>query len=138
MSRILGIDYGEKRVGLSLSDPTHLIASPFETLVKKSSLELLEELKNFITIHEVEKVVVGIPHAMKGGDTQQTKKVRDFVNQLKESGINVEEEDERLSSVSAQKALLEQNIKIRHQKELVDQTAAAIILQQYLDRKRHA
>ncbi len=138
MGRILGIDYGSKRVGLALSDPTHLIASPFETLIVSSEASLIKSLKNIIKVEDVQTVVVGMPFSMKGGDTHQTKSVRDFIQKLADAGIKTEEEDERLSSVSAKKALIEQNFKMEKNKALVDQTAAAIMLQQYLDRKRRA
>lgn len=137
MGRLLGIDYGSKRVGLALSDPTHLIASPFETVILKSLRHLFRELKRIIYENDVETVVVGIPYGMKGQETNQTEIVREFAEELRQMGLQVEEEDERLSSTSAEKALVEQEIKPTLNKELVDQTAAAIILQQYLDRKNH-
>lgn len=138
MGRILGIDYGSTRVGLALSDPTHLIASPFETLTVSSETSLIKALRDLIEKQEVETVVVGMPFSMKGGDTHQTKSVRDFIQKLAEAGIKTEEEDERLSSVSAKRALIQQEIKTGKNKDLVDQTAAAIMLQQYLDKKRRA
>lgn len=133
MKRILGIDYGEKRVGLALSDLLQMIASPFKTIPNNSSLLL--SLKNIIDEREVEKVVVGMPIGMKGQETRQTKLVKAFVTRLEDCHISVELEDERLSSVSAEKSLILQGIKTGHNKGLIDQTAAAIILQLYLDRR---
>lgn len=133
MKRILGIDYGEKRVGLALTDLLQMIASPFKTIPNNSSL--LSSLKNIIDEHEVEKVVVGMPIGMKGQETHQTQIVKEFVNRLEEHHISVDLEDERLSSVSAKKSLIQQGVKTGHNKGLIDQTAAAIILQLYLDRR---
>ncbi len=133
MKRILGIDYGEKRIGLSLSDPLQMIASPFKTILNNSSL--IAALKNIIDEFEVEKVIVGMPIGLKGQETHQTKFVKDFITQLEENNIVVEYEDERLSSIAAKKSLIQQGIKTGHNKGLVDQTAAAIFLQLYLDRQ---
>ncbi len=136
MGRILGIDYGSARIGLALSDPTHLIASPLETITFSSEKDLIAQLREKIDAQEVEEVVVGMPFRMKGGDSRQTESVRKFVRALKKAGISAKEEDERLSSVSAKRALIEQELKMEKDKGLVDQTAAAIMLQQYLDKKR--
>jgi putative Holliday junction resolvase len=138
MLRILGIDYGSKRVGLALSDPTHLIASPFKTLTVSSDESLIYALQKIIQYYKIESVVIGMPYRLKGGDSPQTKVVRKFTQKLMDNGIRVEEEDERLSSVSAKRALIDQNFKTGKNKGLIDQTAAAIMLQQYLDKKRRA
>ncbi len=131
MSRILGIDYGEKRVGLALSDPMYMIASPYQTISNDS--QLFTTIQCIIKDENVKFVVVGLPKGMKGQATQQTDKVESFVKLLREYGITVEMVDERLTSVSAEKALRVQGVKTGHNKQLVDQTAAAIILQQFLD-----
>jgi len=81
MKRILGIDYGEKRIGLSLSDPLQMIASPFKTILNNSSL--IAALKNIIDEFEVEKVIVGMPIGLKGQETHQTKFVKDFYHPIR-------------------------------------------------------
>ena len=131
MHRILGIDYGEKRVGLALSDPMHMIASPYKTIPNKP--DLIVAIQSIMKAEIVEIVVVGLPKGMKGQETAQTKHVTSFVENLNQNDIKVELVDERLTSISAKKALVEQGIKTGHNKGLIDQTAAAIILQQYLD-----
>lgn len=137
MSRILGIDYGQKRIGLALSDPTKLFAKPFMTIINKSQLQVLDELKRIIGEKEVESVVVGFPIGMKGQMTEQTKVVEKFVGILKELlSIPVDVIDERLTSWEANRVLHEQGIKPSKHKHLVDETAAAILLQSYLDRDR--
>ena len=135
MGRYLGIDSGEKRVGLALSDPLKIIATPFRTLLVNNTNQLIRELENIINEQEVELIVVGNPLGMKGQQTVQTKRVMEFTNKLKDIGYTVMLEDERLSSVSAKRVLIEQKIKTGYNKALIDRTAAAIILQQFLDKQ---
>ncbi len=134
MSRTLGIDFGSKRVGLALSDRLNLIASPYRTLDYVSEKELIAQLKSIVYENNIEIVVLGLPINMKGEDTIQTKKVRNFKKLLSGLGLPVIYEDERLSSISAKNSLVLQNIKTGHHKGAIDRTAAAIILQQYLDK----
>ena len=134
MKRILGIDYGEVRVGLSLSDLTQTIASPFKTVTYKSADNLLNQLKEIIAENEVEKLVVGVPYNMKGEDTKQTLKVKEFISFLESNlSYNVELIDERLSSIEAEKTMHKMNIKTGHNKSDIDKIAASVILQEYLD-----
>ena len=134
MGRTLGIDFGSKRVGLALSDRLNLIASPYKTLNYISEKELIAQLKSIVYENNIEIFVLGLPINMKGEDTIQTKKVRNFKKLLSGLGLPVIYEDERLSSISAKNSLVLQNIKTGHNKEAIDRTAAAIILQQYLDK----
>jgi len=137
MGRILGIDHGNVRVGLALSDPLKIIAKPYKTITYKNGNDLFRQLKGIITDECVEHIVVGFPKGMGGQTTKQTEIVILFVQQLKEEiDLSVSLEDERLSSVSAKKALILQNVKTGHNKGRIDETAAAIVLQQYLDRSR--
>ena len=133
MGRILGIDYGDVRVGLALSDTTKLIASPFKTIKNINLKLLISELRKIIIEKNVDSIVLGLPIGMKGQDTHQTVKVKDFANSLSIFTIPIFFEDERLSSVEAEKSLALQKVKIRNNKEMIDQRAAAIILQKFLD-----
>ena len=135
MGRYLGIDNGEKRVGLALSDPLKIIATPFRTLLVHNTNQVIRELDKIIDEQDVELIVVGNPLGMKGQQTVQTKRVMEFTDKLRDIGYKVMLEDERLSSVSAKRVMIEQGIKTGHNKELIDQTAAAIILQQFLDKQ---
>jgi|TARA_Y100001949_G_C15962732_1_gene320039 putative Holliday junction resolvase len=134
VGRTLGIDFGSKRVGLALSDRLNLIASPYKTLNYISEKELIAQLKSIVYENNIEIFVLGLPINMKGEDTIQTKKVRNFKKLLSGLGLPVIYEDERLSSISAKNSLVLQNIKTGHNKGAIDRTAAAIILQQYLDK----
>ena len=135
MGRYLGIDNGEKRVGLALSDPLKIIATPFRTLLVHNTNQVIWELDKIIDEQDVELIVVGNPLGMKGQQTAQTKRVMEFTDKLSDIGYKVMLEDERLSSVSAKRVMIEQKIKTGYNKELIDQIAAAIILQQFLDKQ---
>ena len=135
MGRYLGIDNGEKRVGLALSDPLKIIATPFRTLLVHNKNQIIRELDKIIDEQDVELIVVGNPLGMKGQQTAQTKRVMEFTDKLRDIGYKVMLEDERLSSVSAKRVMIEQEIKTGYNKELIDQIAAAIILQQFLDKQ---
>ena len=134
MGRALGIDFGTKRVGLALSDRSNIIASPYRTLNYVSEKDLVAQLETIVSENDIKILVLGLPINMKGEDTVQTTKVRNFKDILSTLQIPIVYEDERLSSVSAINSLILQNVKTGHNKPEIDKTAAAIILQQYLDK----
>ena len=137
MSRYLAIDHGSKRVGLALSDPMKIIAKPYKTITYSKLDELIILLIKIIEEKEVECIVLGYPIGMKGQETIQTKNVLEFNEKLKlKIKIPIVFQDERLSSLSAEKSLIEQKIKTGFNKSKIDETAAAIFLQQFLDTKR--
>ena len=135
MGRCIGIDLGTKRVGLALSDSLNIIASPFKTLTFIDNDDLVSKLSDIINDNNVKTIILGLPLNLSGVDTEQTKKVRTFKASLAKLNIPILYEDERLSSVSAKKSLVMQNVKTGHNKAEIDRTAAAIILQQFLDKK---
>ena len=136
MGRFLAIDFGEKRVGLALSDPTKIIAKPFKSIIYTDHDDLLNKISLIVKEKNIEKIILGVPKGLKGQNTPQTNKVISFFNLIKDKNvIPIVMEDERFSSVSAKKSLILQNIKTGHNKGLIDETAAAIFLQLYLDRK---
>ena len=134
MGRILGIDLGSKRVGIALSDNSNIIASPLKTLTFINQKDLLDQLRKYITEFNVKTIVLGLPLNMRGIDTPQTKNIRDFKSSLLIFNIPIIYEDERLSSISAKKSMVIQNIKTGYNKSEIDMRAASIILQQYLDK----
>jgi putative Holliday junction resolvase len=132
--RVLAIDHGSKRVGLALSDETGTIAQPLEFLPAEPAARLFERLKETITRHNVEQIVVGIPRNMNGTYGPAADKVREFVAALKQVFEGpVHTWDERLTTVQAHRALIEAGMRREKRKERVDQTAAAILLQSFLD-----
>ena len=134
MGRSLGIDLGSKRVGIALSDKLNIIASPHKTLFFNNQKDLLNQLGELINEFDVKTIVLGLPLNMSGIDSLQTKKIREFKSFLLKFNIPIIYEDERLSSVSAKKSMVIQNIRTGHNKPEIDMRAAAIILQQYLDK----
>ena len=135
MGRVLAIDYGDQRIGLALSDPLKIIASPYQTIENNDNDNSVDVIQKIIIDKDVELTIVGLPLSMSGEDTEQTKKVKDFSNKLSSRDIDIKFIDERWSSKAAKRAMKHQGIKTGHNKPLVDQTAAAIFLQQYLDQK---
>ena len=133
MGRVLGLDYGDSRIGLALSDPLKIIASPLKTISNKSSEFIKKKLSDLIIDNDIELIVVGLPISLKGKETEQTKKVKLFIKKINCFDIPIFTQDERLSSISAKKSLIIQKIKTGHNKQLIDSTAAAIFLQQFLD-----
>ena len=132
MTRVLGIDYGDVRIGFALSDPMRIIARPLITL--RNDNELINEISILVQSNKVTDFVVGYPLGMKGQKTDQTKKVDGFIEVLKNNfSIPITSVDERLSSVSAINSLVKQGIKTGTNKSQIDQTSAAIILQEFLD-----
>ena len=134
MSRVLGIDYGERRIGLAISDPMGIIAKSLKIIDRKITPDYISEILNIAATQDVHRIVVGLPLTLKGEHSFQTKVVQDFIDTLRQTGIiSVVHIDERLSSVAAIRSLQEQGVKTGHEKGRVDETAAAIILQEYLD-----
>ncbi len=137
MGRILGIDYGSKRIGLAITDPNRSIASPFMTLAISNLDELIAELARIIDAESVTEIVVGLPIGLKGGYTKQTEKTEQFADIILDKiGLPVSYFDERLTSVQAERLLQTEGKKPSREKGLVDETAAAIMLQAFLDSRR--
>lgn len=134
MNRALGIDYGDTRIGIALSDPLQIITKPYITL--KNNSDFFVKLESIVNEKEVKTIVVGYPYGMKGQITKQTEKVDLFIDRLKKNiDIDVVKVDERLSSKSAENLLKKQGFKTGHNKSMIDDTSAAIILQEYIDSK---
>ena len=133
MGQILGVDYGERRIGLAISDQTKSIAFPYKVIKNESLSFILEFIKKLCIEKEIESLVIGLPLALSGKDTLQTKKIRQFSKDIEILGIPVFLQDERLSSISAKKSLIKEKIKTGYNKEKIDERAATIFLQQFLD-----
>ena len=137
MKRILGIDYGKKRVGVAVSDPLGIFASPLETV---PTANIINYLKTYTSKEEVEKFVVGYPMNMDNRPSEAAQYVDVFLKQLKKTfpQIPVVLEDERFTSVLAFQSLIDSGVKKmdRRDKAAVDKVSAAIILQTFMDRKK--
>jgi putative Holliday junction resolvase len=134
MPRILGLDPGSRRVGVALSDPTHVLATPHSVLDAEPRSRLAEALKTICREKEVDRVVVGLPLRMDGDEGPAAEKARAFAEWVGGAlGLPVEFWDERLSTVTAQNALIEGGARREKRREVVDMIAAQIVLQHYLD-----
>ncbi len=140
LKRYLGIDFGERRIGLSLSDPLGIIARPFETLRNDESL--WDRLNEVVRTESIVACVVGMPITLKGEKAAKAKEVHAFVERLKtETGLDVILWDERFTTTIAQKTLLEMNVKKKGRDAksgALDAMAAAIILQGFLDSRKNS
>lgn len=133
--RLIGLDIGDKRIGIAISDPLGLTAVGFETITRKNNKVDVQTIKGISKRHEVATIVVGLPNNMDGSSGPQAEKVKSFASKLaRATGLPIVYEDERLSTVTAIRTLTIQGVKTGHNRELVDMQAAAIILQKYLDR----
>ena len=131
MSRILALDFGSKRVGIALSDSSKTLASPYKTLENKGKDFIISEIKKICNTNKIEKIVIGIPISLSGKEKAQARKVRAFARFLAQKvALPIVFEDERFTSVIAIRFLK----KIKKKKMPVDQIAAQIILQNYLDK----
>ena len=135
MDRYIGIDYGRKRTGIAASDPLGIFASALDTI---DSTKLIEYLKNYATGERILAFVVGYPVNMDGRPSEAQADVDVFLKQLGKAfpGVPVQLEDERFTSVLAQRVMIDGGMKKseRREKGSVDRISAALILQSYLDR----
>lgn len=133
--RVMGLDLGDKTIGVALSDPLGWTAQGLEVIRRKGSLQQdLQRLKELALQYEVELVVVGLPRNMNGSLGERGQKSLDFVEKLKTTLLlPVKTWDERLSTVAAEKLLLQADVSRAKRKKVIDKMAAAVILQNYLD-----
>ena len=135
--RTLGIDFGERRIGLALSDPEGRMAVPLETLTRLSDRQAIRHILEIVRREEVERLVVGEPMNLDGTRGPAAYRARSFSRKLAaEGGLSCEMADESLTSVEATERLREAGIDPRRHPERVDAVAAQILLQQVLDRAR--
>lgn len=132
--RILALDYGTKRVGVAVSDELKIIAQPLEYILAEPFDLLLARLKTLLHEQDVELMLVGMPRNMDGSFGPSAEMVHEFVGRLKEHfECPIRTWDERLTSTQANRLLVQGNVRRKERKQKVDQTAAAILLQSYLD-----
>lgn len=132
--RILGLDHGTRRVGVAVSDEMHLIALPLEYIAPEPFAAFLARLKEILREKEIELILIGMPRNMDGSYGPAALKVQEFAAALKDAvTVPLKLWDERLTTTQAQKFLIQGGMRRDQRKEKVDQTAAAILLQSYLD-----
>ena len=135
--RIMGLDYGTKTVGVALSDPLGLTAQAVETIERKEENKLRRtcaRIEELIAQYGVEKIVLGFPKHMNNDIGERTEKSLEFRDMLhRRTGLEIVMWDERLTTVAAERTLIESNVRRENRKKHIDQIAAVFILQGYLD-----
>jgi len=135
--RYVGLDIGTKRIGISVSDPLGIFAQPLKTIMRQPDDVSASEIHKIFEEYKAEELIAGLPRHMNGSIGEQANDVISYVKILEEKlNKKVIFEDERLTSKSAERILVEQNRKPSRNKALTDMASAAIILQQYLNRRR--
>lgn len=135
MERILGIDVGDKRIGVAVTDPLQITAQGVMTLKRKTRDDDLEAFRELIAKYEIKKMVAGLPLNMDGSESAQTRKTVNFCQFIKKRlDIEIIYIDERLTSAWSEKVLIEGNVSRENRKDYIDMLAAQIILQSYMDR----
>ncbi len=135
--RIMGLDYGSKTVGVAISDPLLITAQGIETITRKDENKLRKtcaRIEALISEYEVDRIVLGFPKLMNNDIGERAKKTMEFGEMLtKRTGLEVVMWDERLTTVEAERTLIENHIRRENRKKYIDKIAAVFILQGYLD-----
>ncbi|MBC2577558.1 Holliday junction resolvase RuvX [Peptostreptococcus russellii] len=135
--RIMGLDVGDRTIGVAVSDLMGITAQGVTTIRRESKKKDIEELKKLIKEHNVKYIVSGLPKNMNGTIGPQSEKVIKFCDILKEeTGMEIDYWDERLTTVSAEKMLIDGDVSRKNRKKVIDKLAAVLILQNYLDFKK--
>ncbi len=135
--RIMGLDMGSKRIGVAVSDELGLIAQAVATIKRDSKEEDLKKICDLIREYDVQELVIGYPRHLDGRPGDEAASYVSFGEMLhRETGIPIAYQDERLTSVAAERSLLEGNMRRRRRKEVIDRIAACLILENYLTWRR--
>lgn len=138
MGRILAVDYGLKRIGLAISDPSATIAQPLTVLTRRAGKRPpVQAVADLVAQHDVTGIVIGLPLTLGGDESEWTREVREFGEKLAQrTAVGVTFADERMTSVAAERAVRSLGLKRseREQKQRIDSAAAVLILQAHLDR----
>ena len=135
--RIMGLDFGTKRIGVALSDELFITAQGADTIYRTAIAADMARIKRVAEENSVGEIVVGLPISMNGTHSAKTKEVLEFADSLaKVVSIPVKTWDERLTTVQAEKALLEADVSRGKRRMVIDKIAAQIILQNYLDSRK--
>ena len=135
---LLGLDFGDKTIGIAVSDKSKTIATPIITIKRKGVLKDIEKLLSILKEYDLGGVILGLPLSLDGNENERTEKVRKFAEELKKSkNIKIAFQDERYSSDVIYKELRKNSISNTKIKKKIDQMAASYILQGFLDNAKH-
>ncbi|UCH34854.1 MAG: Holliday junction resolvase RuvX [Armatimonadota bacterium] len=137
-SRIIALDVGDRRIGVAVSDPLGLTAQPLETIERHSNKAAVRRIVEMARSYGVREIVVGVPYSSRGEPTAQAHKVLAFAQLIeKAAGVPVIRWDERHTTVTAERTLLDADVSRAKRKLVRDKMAAAVMLQDYLETERH-
>lgn len=128
MNKILGVDYGSAQIGVAISDSDRIVAFPREIIIHKTMDEGVSGVTEYAKKEKIEEVIIGLPISLSGEETAQARETREFAQKVEAQGLKIFFEDERLTSVIAEKSTSARNS--------ADMLAAQLILQTYLDKTR--
>ena len=132
--RKMGIDYGDKRIGIAMTDALCIISSPFEVYQNKGQEDALNHIVKIIKDYDVDEVAMGLPLNMDGTEGERALATREFGSLLEQrTSLPVKYLDERLTSASPERMLIEADMRREKRKQVIDKVSATIILQNYLD-----
>ena len=134
--RIVCLDIGDARIGVAVSDPTGTIATPVEVIHRIGWGPDTQKIAEICNRYGTHRILSGLPLNMDGTEGFQAKKVRDFCEQLEKRGLTVVYQDERLSTVTAEEALIEGGVSRSGRRQVVDKIAASVILHQWLEAQK--
>jgi putative Holliday junction resolvase len=137
MSRKLGLDVGDKYIGVAISDESATIARGLDLILRKNINEDMKKIKRIVSENNINEIVVGLPLSLNGTIGNQAKKVLSFVDHLRENiKVSINTWDERFTTLKANQAMISANVSREKRKKLVDKLSAVIILQDYIDSLR--
>lgn len=136
--RIMGLDYGDSRTGVAVSDLLGITAQGVESIKHTGEKQLIQRLSQIIKEYQVNKIVIGLPLNMNASSGQRVEKTKKFIEKLKnEFGLEVETIDERLTTVASHRTMTELGVNKNKKKNIVDMMSAVLILQMYMDKNKN-
>ncbi len=133
MHRILALDIGERRIGVAVSDPLGITAQGVETIQTRGAQRDRERIAQLAAQYETKRLLLGLPRSMDGSEGFQAQRVREFAAGLEDMGFEIRYQDERLTTASARRTLIEGGVRRQKRKQVIDKLASVYILQSYLD-----
>ena len=133
MHRILALDIGERRIGVAVADPLGITAQGVETIETRGAQRDRERIAQLAAQYETKRLLLGLPRSMDGSEGFQAQRVREFAAGLEDMGFEIRYQDERLTTASARRTLIEGGVRRQKRKQVIDKLASVYILQSYLD-----
>jgi putative pre-16S rRNA nuclease len=137
--RVLGLDVGSKTIGVAMTDEARIAAHPLRVIERKGTAADVSTIQTLVAEHDIRQIVIGMPFELSGKLGHRAKRVREFARALQEKlgdGVKLHEQDERFTTAEAERVLLDADLSRQKRKQVIDQQAAALILQAWLDANR--